>query len=80
MSKNIRHEMRTAVYQAFQEGRDKHSLQKEGMGANLIYSYGSRNQLLDRINDLCRQLPKEVRKVTDIRPEHLQSYLEEKCG
>lgn len=75
MGKNIRHIMRSAIMTAFRENIDKHSMKKEGLGSDKVCSYSSKFQLLDRVNDLCQHLPVEIKKVSQITPEHLYQYL-----
>ena len=49
-------------------------------GKEYIYSYSQRNKLLDRIEDFskfCKS--KDVNRLVDVRPEHVQSYMDLKA-
>lgn len=76
--KNLRCQLRTAVFDAFRENLDKHSLKKESEGSKLVFSYGTRNQLLDRITDFCKYTDK--RNKEDITKEDVIKYLDIKAA
>ena len=78
--KNLRQEMRACVFNAFQEGRKKRETRDTEHGKEYIYSYSQRNKLLDRIEDfskLCKS--KDVNRLVDVRPEHVQRYIDLKA-
>lgn len=78
--------MRSAVFGAFREGMDKRSAKMQGadLMEKKIYSYASRNQLLDRIHDFVGTMKDDlrqegIRKREELRPEHVEKYLEIKA-
>lgn len=79
MARNIRQQLRHEVFAAFHEGRSKTEERREGTNTEKIFSYGSRNQLLDRINDFCKTLPADVKKLSQLTPKHVSDYLDSKA-
>ena len=83
---NLEQQMRSAVFGAFREGMDKRSAKMQGadLMEKKIYSYASRNQLLDRIHDFVGTMKDDlrqegIRKREELRPEHVEKYLELKA-
>lgn len=83
---NLEQQMRFAVFGAFREGMDKRSAKMQGadLMEKKIYSYASRNQLLDRIHDFVGTMKDDlrqegIRKREELRPEHVEKYLELKA-
>lgn len=83
---NLEQQMRSAVFGAFREGMDKRSAKMQGADQmeKKIYSYASRNQLLDRIHDFVGTMKDDlrqegIRKREELRPEHVEKYLEIKA-
>ena len=81
MGKNIRNQLRSAVFYAFSEHKDKKSMKKEDPdnACSQVFSYGTKFQLLDRVNDFCRSLPPDVKKPSDITKNHIVKYLDDKA-
>lgn len=78
--KNLRQEMRTCVFNAFQEGRKKRETRDTEHGMEYIYSYSRRNVLLDRIEDFSKMCKTwGVNRLADVRPEHVQCYMDLKA-
>ena len=78
---NLEQQMRSAVFGAFREGMDKRSAKMQGadLMEKKIYSYASRNQLLDRIHDFVGTMKDDlrqegIRKREELRPEHVEKY------
>ena len=76
---NLEQKMRSAVVGAFREGMDKRSAKMQGADQmeKKIYSYASRNQLLDRIHDFVGTMKDDlrqegIRKREELRPEHVE--------
>lgn len=81
MSKNLRHELRTAVFAAFNERLDKHSLKSAGDGASKVFSYSQRAALLDLVNNFSSYMKSaapEVRAPEEVTKEHVIGFLESK--
>lgn len=80
LKQNIRHTLRNSIFNAFAEGAQKKEIKdrdpEEAYGK--IFSYGTKFQLLDRVNDFVKYLPKDVKNISDITKEHVKNYLEEK--
>lgn len=76
---NLEQQMRSAVFGAFREGMDKRSAKMQGadLMEKKIYSYASRNQLLDRIHDFVGTMKDDLRQ-EGIRKRGLTGS--DKCG
>jgi len=78
--KNLRQELRTCVFNAFQEGRKKRETRDTEHGKEYIYSYSQRNKLLDRIEDFVKYCKSwDVNRLADVRPDHVQCYMDLKA-
>lgn len=78
--KNLRQELRTCVFNAFQEGRKKRETRDTEHGKEYIYSYSQRNKLLDRIEDFSKFCKSwDVNRLADVRPDHVQCYMDLKA-
>lgn len=58
MGRNLRSELREEVFNAFQEGASKREYKRAGIEGR-IYSYGSRNAMLDTVTDFAKYVKSE---------------------
>lgn len=81
MGKNIRNQLRTSIFDVFSEHKDKKSMKQTDpdRARSQVFSYGTKFQLLDRVNDFCKSLPPDVRKPSDITKNHIVRYLDGKA-
>ena len=75
MGKNLRHELRSEIFAAFSEGASKKSAEEK---ENKVFSYNTKFQLLDRVNDLCKNLPADVKTIDQLTSGHILQYLDKK--
>lgn len=75
MSKNIRQELRSAIFESFKEGSSKKAAEDR---ESKIFSFGTKFVLLDRVNDFVKSLPKEVRRIDQLKVDHVINYLDNK--
>lgn len=83
MSKNIKGQCTFAINQCFSEGTDKHSYKSENGNAmtDKIFSYSEKHRLQDMAKSLQNFIKAEnigVKMVKDIKPEHIQKFLDSK--
>lgn len=81
MSKNLRHELRTAVFKSFAEHQDKHAARAAGQTSGHVFSYSARGALLDVSNNFAgwmRENYPSVRSPQDVQPDHVAEFLQSK--
>lgn len=82
MSRNLKYQFKNAIDNNFKESMDKHSIKHvEGIGNGKIFSYSDRKNLIDFSANLSNYLKLnylEIKKITDIKIEHLQSFFNAK--
>ena len=80
MAKNLRHEIRQDIFNAFKEGMNKHEIKQTERERVGVWSYGTRADLLDKANVFCEFLKEEhVRTRDQITREHVTKFLEQKA-
>ena len=84
MSKNITYQLTSSVDAAFcKTGGDKHSDKKQGVSIEKVYSYAERKNLIDMSFQFGRYMIEnfpEIRKVKDIKIDHVNSFLQSKTN
>lgn len=82
MAKNLKYQFKNAIESAFVEGQDKHSLKKtEGLGNGRVFSYSDRRNLIDlsaNFSNYMRENYSDIKRVADVKTEHIQSFLNSK--
>lgn len=80
MSRNLKNQLRSEVFSAFRENRDKHAEKRSGTAReDVIYGITSRNNLLDTVKNFCKHgidLPRNPRELT---PKHVMDFLDKKA-
>lgn len=79
MSQNLRHQLRKVIFQSFQEHLDKHALKADGLGDDKVFSYTTRNHLLDFVNNFCGNTEGLPRNVKNLTKNHTLSFMEAKA-
>ena len=81
--RDIRQQLLYTVNKNFKEKMDKHSIKKEGSSNNTrIYSYADRKNLVKFTSNFANFLKEkypEIRLATDIKSEHVQTFLNQKA-
>lgn len=83
MGKNLCHELRTAVFDSFHEGIDKHAVKANGGGDSLVFSYAQKGQLLDVATNFATWIKDnmpEIKKPWQLTSDHARVYLEHKVA
>ena len=81
MGKNLRHDLRTSVMNAFREGQKKHDLKHEQKETIGVWSYGTKIDLLDKINTFsawCKD--NDVIKLEGVTKDLITQFLEDKSN
>lgn len=81
-NQNLRHQMRTAIFDAFQERVSRHSIHANDDRYGKITSYKTRGNLLDRVNNFCDWQKKQgynFRVVNQVTQDAVVSYLDYKA-
>ena len=84
MGRNLKYQFLNAINNCFKEGMDKHSIKASGqMDGTRIFSYADRKNLVDTASNFSNYLKSnypDVKMLKDIKPEHVQSFLNSKSG
>lgn len=84
MGRNLKYQFLNAIDKSFKPGMDKHSIKSAGgLGSNKIFSYADRKNLVDvasNFSNFMKNNYSSVKKVKDIKAEHIQSFLNSKAG
>lgn len=82
MARNLKWQFLNAINSNFKEGMDKHSIKADGlMDKTRIFSYADRENLKDvasNFSNFMKENYSDVKMVKDIKPEHIQSFLNNK--
>lgn len=82
MKRNLRHILRSVVFSSFVPGRSKHRDKLANQTSGKIYSYRTRNALLDIIDAFCGWLiikGYQLDTPEQIQPEHVYQFLSERA-
>ena len=79
MSRNLRQQARGIIFAAFRENTDKHAMKADGKGERIIFSYTSRNHLLDVINNFCNTVKDIPRNPPELTSRHVRIFLDQKA-
>lgn len=84
MARNLKWQFLNAIENNFKEGMDKHSIKANGqMDGTRIFSYADRENLKDvasNFSNFMKENYNDVKMVKDIKPEHIQSFLNNKSN
>lgn len=84
MARNLKWQFLNAINSNFKEGMDKHSIKADGqMNGTRIFSYADRENLKDvasNFSNYMKENHSEIKMVKDIKPEHIQSFLNSKAN
>lgn len=78
--KNLRHEMRNTIMNNMREGANKHAIKAENRDAVGVWSYGTRNDLLDKANvfaEYCRN--NGINRANNVDSDVVRGFLETKA-
>ena len=82
MGKNLRHELRTYVMNNFKEGQNKHDIKHEHKEVIGVWSYGTKTDLLNKIDTFsawCKD-EKEITRLERVDKELIKQFLEAKSN
>ena len=80
MSRNLRQQARGIIFAAFRENLDKRAMKADGKGERNIFSYTSRNHLLDVINNFCNTVKDDIpRNPSELTRRHVRIFLDQKA-
>ncbi|MDO5564900.1 MAG: site-specific integrase [Eubacteriales bacterium] len=85
MAHNLAYQFKSAIDSNFKEGTEKRSYKAVNgrKATGKIFSYAQRKDLIETSNNFAKYIKHtypEVRKISDVRSEHVNSYLESKLG
>ena len=81
MRKNLRHDLRTIVMDNFKEGQKKYDIKHEKRETIGVWSYGTRADLLDKINTFSEWCKDEgITKIERVDRELITRFLEKKSN
>ena len=79
MGRNLKYQFCEAINSCFTSGADKHALKSErGLGTERIFSHKDKANLIDTsacFSNFLKEKSPEIKKVSQIRAEHLQAFL-----
>lgn len=83
---NLSYQINSAIEQAFQPGASKHSAKADGTSGEKVFSFNAKKSLQQvsfQFKDHMKKEFPDIRMMKDVKPEHWQSFLNEKsktCG
>lgn len=81
MAKNLRHELRSAVFNSFREGMDKRSIKSADKTERAVWSYGTRATMLDKVNVFSKWAKENnIKSVDQIRRSDVENFLRDKAN
>lgn len=81
MAKNLRHDLRTNVMNAFKEGQKKHDIKHEDKEIIGVWSYGTKTDLLNKIDTFsawCKD--REITRLNKVDKALITQFLEDKSN
>lgn len=81
MAKNLRHELRTCVMNAFKEGQNKHDIKREDKTRVGVWSYGTKVDLLNKIDTFSAWAKdKGINRLENVDKDLITKFLETKSN
>ena len=83
MARNIQYQFLNSINQAFDGGgHDKHTDRHNGKHLDTVYSYSERSNLIELSSQIAKYIKEnqpDIKKVLDIKPDMIQSFLNSKA-